>query len=224
VRWSPWTSDLLVPAPPDFRTITPLFHVWEQGEPIVRVYNSRFGENEFNPGRAGAGVRGRFHFFPDAADKLVPVLYGSELHEGAIAETIFHDVPVRSPVRTVAETRLNEVTIVTLEPRRDLRLVELLGFGLRRLQLEPGDLTATHPTAYPQTVLWAQALHRSFADIDGLVWMSKQFNAACALILFGDRVRQADLAVARSALPLRAGPGRKLVDEAANRAGIVIVA
>ncbi|MBA2672037.1 MAG: RES family NAD+ phosphorylase [Gemmatimonadetes bacterium] len=213
----------MVPAPPDFQTVTPLFHVWEQGEPIVRVYSSSFRENEFNPGRSGAGVRGRFHFFPDAAAKLVPVLYGSDLEDGAIAETIFHDVPVRGAVRTVAESRLDEAAIVTLEPRRDLELVEQLGFGLRRLQLEPGDLTATHPTEYPRTVLWAQALHQTFADIDGLVWMSKQFIAARALLLFGDRVRQADLAVARPAMPLRAGSGRKLVDEAANRAGIVIV-
>jgi hypothetical protein len=213
----------LVPTPPDFEIVTPLFQVWNQGEPIVRVYNTRFRENGFNPGRAGAGVRGRFHFFPDAAGTLVPVLYGSDLDDGAISETIFHDVPVQGSVRTVVESRLDEAAMVVLEPRRDLRLVELLGFGLRRLQLEAADLTATHATEYPRTVLWAQALHRAFADIDGLLWMSRQFNAARALVLFGDRVRQAELVVAKPALPLRAGPGRKLVDEAANRAGIVIV-
>lgn len=101
-------------------------------------------------------------------------------------------------------------------------------FGGLRVRIEHaappiGTVNCRYATEYPRTVLWAQALHRAFADIDGLLWMSRQFNAARALVLFGDRVRQAELVAAKPALPLRAGPGRKLVDEAANRAGIVIV-
>lgn len=42
---------------------------------------------------------------------------------------------------------------------------------------------------YPDTALWAQALHRQFPDVDGLLWMSRQRDRDHALVLFGDRLR-----------------------------------
>lgn len=213
----------MVPAPPDLDATPPLIHHWPQGAPIVRVFNPAYPPNSFNPGQPGSGVRGRFHFFPDAAGTTVPVLYGADRDEGAISETIFHDAPVKGRLRTVQESRLAHVSITTLRPERDLRLVELFGFGLRRLEITAQELTDTPPTAYRRTVPWAEAFHRALPDADGLVWMSKQFNAAKALILFGDRVQRAELSVVRVPLPLLVGPGRDLIDHAANQAGITLI-
>lgn len=212
----------MVPSPPDFRQTPPLVHTWHEGEPIVRVFNHAYRPNAFNPG-TGGGIRGRFHFFPDAAGAVVPAMYGSDHEDGAIAETVFHDVPLRGPGRVVLESRLTSLSIVALLPARELRLAELLGFGLRRYQVTPEDLTSTDPVEYPGTVRWAEALHTSFADLDGVVWMSRQFNSARALVLFGDRVSRDDLHVVAPPLPLVIGPGRMKVDDAANRAGITIV-
>jgi hypothetical protein len=191
---------------------------------MIRVFDSRFPENSFNPGRGAAAVKGRFHFFEDANGVVVPVLYASNMKDGAISETIFHDVPVQGTLRSVDESRLASVSIVTLRPERDLNLVQLHGFGLRRLQLQPGDLTSTEASEYRDTIRWAEKLHHTFADIDGLVWMSRQFNSAKALALFGDRVEPAELAMVKAPMPLHIGPGRVLVEEAANRAGIIITA
>jgi hypothetical protein len=212
----------VVPAPPDFRTISPLFETWHRGAQMVRVFNPRFLPNEFNPGRGAAIAKGRFHFFADTRGGVVPVLYAASMDDAAMSETIFHDVPVQGATRSLDESRLKQASIVTLRPERDLNLVQLHGFGLRRLQLQPGDLTSTEASEYPQTVRWAHTLHRSFPQADGLVWMSRQFNSAKALILFGDRVQSAELSVADTPVPLYAGPGRTLVEEAANRAGIII--
>jgi len=212
----------MVPSPPDLRRVTPLFATWRRGAPIVRVFNHDYPPNAFNPG-TGGGVRGRFHFFDDAAGAVVPAMYGSDQDDGAIAETVFHDVPVRGAARVVLESRLTTLSIVTLMPARDLRLVELLGFGLRRLEVRADDLTSTESADYPATVQWAKAFHAAFADVDGLVWMSRQFNAAKAVVLFGDRVAADDLQLLAPPLPLAFGPGRTRVDDAANRAGIAIV-
>jgi hypothetical protein len=189
---------------------------------MVRVFDSRFLPNEFNPGRGTAIAKGRFHFFTDARGSVVPVLYAANMDDGAMSETIFHDVPVRGATRSLDESRLKPASIVTLRPERDLNLVQLHGFGLRRFQLEAGDLTGTEASEYPQTVNWAHQLHQSFPVADGLVWMSRQFNSAKALVLFGDRVQSAELSVADTPVPLCLGPGRTLVEEAANRAGIII--
>jgi hypothetical protein len=214
----------MVPPPPDFRRVTPLFHAWPAGEPIVRVFNHDHLPNAFNPGKGG-GVRGRFHFFEDSAGAVVPALYGSDQEDGAIAETVFHDVPVRGDHRVVLESRLAPLSIVTLFPARDLRLVELLGFGLQRLEVRAEELTSTEASEYVSTLRWAAAIHAAFGDVDGLVWMSRQFNAARALVLFGDRVKSVELEIELVAppIPLAFGPGRIRLDDAANRAGIAII-
>jgi hypothetical protein len=212
----------MVAAPPDFQTATPLFEVWARGEPMIRVYDHNFLPNGFNPGRGAAVAKGRFHFFEDKGG-VVPVLYASNMEDGAISETIFHDVPVRGNPRSIHESRLESASVVTLRPERDLKLVELHGFGLRRLQLHPGDLTSTESVEYPQTVEWAKKLHHSFPAIDGLVWMSKQCNTAKALVLFGDRVQSTELAVVSAPVPLQRGPGRVMIEAAANRAGVLIL-
>lgn len=210
----------MVPAPPDFRAVTPLFETWASGRVIHRVFNHAFQPNAFNPGK-GAG--GRFHFFAGPAAAVVPTLYGSDQEDGALSETVFHDVPVRGPGRVVPESRLHPLSIATLVPGRDLNLVQLLGFGLKRLEIGAEELTSSEAAEYPHTVAWARALHAAFPDIDGPLWMSRQFNAARALVLFGDRVESAELELAAPPQPLSIGAGRLKVDDAANRAGITII-
>lgn len=210
----------MVPAPPDFSQVTPLVESWPRGVAIHRVFNHAFLSNAFNPGK-GAG--GRFHFFTNAAGAVVPALYGSDQEDGALSETVFHDVPVRGPGRVVVESRLHRLSMARLVPNRDLRLVQLLGYGLKRLEIRAEELTSTEAAEYLNTVRWARALHGALPEVDGLVWMSRQFNAARALVLFGDRVAAHELQIFGPPVPLFIGPGRLKVDDAANRAGIAIV-
>ncbi len=212
-----------VPDPPDFTAPTPLTEQWPAAQEFVRVFAHKYHPTEFNPGSGVPSPRGRFHFFAAAPGRVVPILYGADQPFAALAETVFHDVPIRNPGRVVFESRLAPLSMVTLKPLRDLRLVQLHGFGLRRLSIRAANLTDTEAAEYPRTTEWARALHAAMRDIDGLVWMSRQFNSAPALVLFGDRVRSTDLAVAVPPIPLWTGRGRDLVDRAANAAGIAVV-
>lgn len=212
-----------VPEPPDFAVKRPRLFAWKSGAPLYRVFDTKRGPASFNPGASPAEVRTRFAFFPDSRGKTVGVAYAAESEEGAICETVFHDVPLTSTPRQVLASRLGPLSLVALRPARDLSLVELLGSGLTRLAVRADHLTATGANTYPKTVAWAKALHAALPDVDGLVWMSCRFNTAKAVVLFADRVSASDLAVVGTPLPLVSGAGRRLVNEAADHADIDIV-
>jgi hypothetical protein len=204
-----------VPVPPD--VLDPRLAVWPTDQPFLRVHQVAFRSAQFHPG--GSGVRGRFHFFPDATGIVVPILYGAEDEDTAIAEIVFRDIRSGG---VVLRPRLAGLAISEVRPKRDLRLIELHGYGLKRLGLHPNELTSTGPAEYAGTVAWAKALHASVIGADGLVWMSHQFNTRRALMLFGDRVSERDLE-GGSPLPLIIGAGLDVVEHCANQAGITIL-
>ncbi|HEX9986536.1 MAG TPA: hypothetical protein VGF69_24980 [Thermoanaerobaculia bacterium] len=105
---------------------------------------------------------------------------------------------------------------------RDLKLIELYGYGLQTLNLTAEDLTATAASEYPATVLWAKALHAAVPEADGIVWMSRQFNTSKAMMLFGDRVESGAL-TSLEVHPLASGEGLDLLRHCANEAGISIL-
>jgi len=153
----------------------------------------------------------------------VPVLYGSAALDGAFSETLFHSVPVRGPKRAVRRGSLKSMLISTLAATRELMLAQLHGYGIGRLGISRGELIETGPNRYSQTVLWAQALHACNQRIDGLVWVSRQHDTSLSLVLFGDRVRRAELAIVEPPLPLYPESGFAMVQEAAEKAGIGVV-
>lgn len=175
----------LVPPPPD--PFEPVLETWPAGLPLWRVHPLRRGAAEFNP---GMGEPTRFAFF---GSPVVPVLYAGANPEAAVAETLLHDLGGTGgflPHEIYRGRVLSEV-----RPIRDLTLVQLHGGGLIKLGLEAQQLTATTAAHYPETVAWAQAAHRGVATADGLVWMSRRWNSARCVMLFGDRVAGADLEV-----------------------------
>lgn len=210
------SSDLPVPDP---AALDPLTQAWPPGERIVRCHDSRFGATEFNPGVG----RGRFHPFRTAAGHTVPTLYGATSLNGALSETVFHEVPVRGPFRTILRPGLKPMLVSTVVAVRELRLAQLHGFGLRRLGVSRAELIESDASYYGEAVRWAQALHACDGRIDGLVWVSRQYDTAFALVLFGDRVVRRDLRIAEPPLPLYAEPGFTRVQEAAEQAGITVL-
>lgn len=208
-----------LPFPPDPSALDPLLQIWEKGRPWLRCHNVAFGATEFNPGLG----RGRFHPFSDPDGHPVPTLYGASDLDGALSETIFHAVPIRGDRRAIRSSALVPMVASKLIANRDLVLAQLLGHGLRRLEVLRSELIDSEMDAYPRTVLWAQALHRSRPCIDGLIWVSRQFDTAQALVVFGDRVRRADLTVEEPPLALAVVPGFSEVQRAAEEAGILII-
>ena len=217
------SSDLVstggsLPAPPDASTLDPLVEVWPRGRSFVRCHNLRFGPKDFNPSFG----RGRFHPFQDASGNFVLTLYSADRIEGALSETVFHDIPVRGPLKVVRRERLKSSGLSVLAPRRDLSLLQLHGFGLHRLGISREELIASPPRHYAWTALWAQALHTCRPEADGLIWVSRQHDRSLCLILFGDRVSREDLRVIRRPRPLETAAFEH-VERAAAAAGILIV-
>jgi hypothetical protein len=67
------------------------------------------------------------------------MLSGAGDVDGALRETVCHDVPIRGR-KQLAHAQLVYRLVVALVARRDLLLVDLTSDGLRRLGLIRGDL------------------------------------------------------------------------------------
>lgn len=209
-----------VPAPPSPFTLDPLLLPWN--EPLLRVYDISFGAREFYAGNAAN--RGRFHpFHPGRSRSNLPVLYAASDLDGALSETVFHDVPMKG-TKHVPHSKLLHRVAIALAPTRTLNLVDLSTPGLRRINLTRSELIESDPRSYPDTARWAKALHDAVPDADGLAWMSRQHDTSRSIVLFGDRVRTADLHVDPFAHPvvLATGAGFEAVSATATRAGITI--
>src|SRR5262249_27382848 len=149
---------------------------------------------------------------------VVSTLYAADLPQGALSETVFHDVPVRGEGRRVLRRALVPMVRSPLTPIRSLQLVELHGAGLRRLRATHGELIESRSRQYPRTAAWGQALH-DLADHDGLIWRSRQFNDSFALMLWGDRVSRFDdleVDLDDAPLPFYAGAGFDEVQQLAD--------
>ena len=208
-----------VPAPRAPELLDPLITVWPAGQVMRRCHTSTFGATEFNP-----RVRTPGRFRPIRTGKrAVPTLYAADDASGAISETIFHDVPVDAVDKRVRVGRFDTTLLSTIAPRRELALVGLHGNGFHRVHASRAHLIESEADCYPQLASWGQALHDCAAQPDGLIWRSRQYDDAYAVLLFGDRVRRADVVVVEPSLPLALGRGLEIVEELAEQAGITLV-
>jgi hypothetical protein len=199
---------------------SPLVRIWPKDDPIIRCYKGTMGAHEFNTTNASRRFRP-----VTSKGVIVPTLYGADLVEGALSESVFHDVPVRGKGRRIQRKALVQMIRATLIPTRDLQLVQLHGAGLDRLGVKHEELILSSARQYPRTAAWGQALYDG-GDYDGLVWRSRQFNDSYSLMLWGDRVdRFTDLKLDTSTAPLSlwAGAGFNEVQQLANDRGITVV-
>lgn len=184
----------VVPPPPtDRSTLEPEIETWDIGTTLFRGHDSGPHGRRFNPKYGG---RKRFSFFPDEKGHNVPVLYAGRTIEVAIAETLFHDLPTVKGATLLAdkEPKYTEYSYSKMFTTRELRLAALHSWGLRSLELKNHQIIDTDAREYPDTVKWAEALHsRADLALDGLTWMSRQFNREQSVVLFGDRVKEDDL-------------------------------
>src|SRR3954465_7643726 len=189
--------------------LDPLLMSWPTGEVIDRCCDVHRccdvprgsdvhrGCRNFSAGNATHPGR----FQPCTADRRrtpLPVLYGAGDVDTALSETVFHDLPIRGS-KHLAHAQLVHRLGVALIARRDLLLVDLTSDGPRRRGLTRGELIESDSRSYPQTAAWARALHDHAERVDGLLWASGQRDTGRALLLFGDRVKASELALAPGA-------------------------
>lgn len=166
---------------------TPIAFRLEASTSLYRIHSNQSGRaaNVFNP---GIGQRTRFGFFDTPT---VPILYAAETQEGAVCETVLHDVPVEGGMITADE--YEDLVMSRLILNRDVSLVSFMDTGLRALKVQAEDITATTAARYNDTVGWAWAAHQ--AGYGGAVWMSHRCNTDRAFVFFGDRVSPEELSI-----------------------------
>lgn len=213
-------SRLRIPAPPSpFPpvTLSPI----AAGATLHRTHAASLRPAQFNP---CLGQATRFAPVHDTGGACVPTLYAAATREAAAFESIFHDIEPKARFKTVPLARVEARTVSEIVPRRDLALARLFAPDLKAWGVARGRLIDTPKSTYGATALWARAIHAAHAQVDGLVWTSRQCDPDLCLILFGDRIGEADFEVADSR---QVGGDPELLLQLRGygaRAGIAIVA
>jgi hypothetical protein len=207
----------LVGPPVDAIDVT--FSTWVAYRPVVRVCSTEFPPNTFNPGLSP----GRFRPFPPPPATPIATMYGSNSGDGALGETVFHDVPTTGGPWDVPRASLYGQVRTVLIPLRDLSLVDLTNWAHKALGVDGRALVDCEPTEYPITARWGERLHDLPEAPDGIYWRSRQFDSAFVMLLFGDRVGTNELHVVYDeTVALWQGEGLRLVLDAAQRANVTI--
>jgi hypothetical protein len=196
------------------------FFEWSAQRPIIRVCRASDQPNTFNPTAAPGRVR---PIDTAVAGQPVPTMYGANRADGALGESVFHDVPTNAPW-TIPRAALYGRLRAVLIPQRPLRLVDLTGWAHKTLRIDGRRLVDCDPAEYAITARWAQRFHAQERAADGLYWRSRQFDRSFAFMLFGDRVAETDLnPVYDETVALWQGEGLEEVRAAAELAEITIV-
>ncbi|QEE43614.1 RES domain-containing protein (plasmid) [Rhizobium sp. WL3] len=164
----------------------------KSGTELHRNHLSSFGATQFNPCLGQATC---FAPFNDRSGKCVPTLYAATSREAAAFESIFHDVDPAALFKSVRLSTVERRSVSIIAPKRNLMLASLFAPDLKAWRLSRTDLIETPKSTYAETVLWAQAIHASSADVDGLIWTSRQCDPEQCLILFEDRIAEVDLEI-----------------------------
>lgn len=174
---------------------------WGKGKSIFRVHRSIYKADQFNDSRKGDA-----RFSPliiHSRGEAVPTLYAGTTVDCALMETVFHDVPYRSELKTVSKaTYIKGMLCSSLTVRGNLRLIDLSSVALHKLGVAPSDLIQTEAANYPATRQWARVLYEQNTNAQGLIWTSRRDDHARALVLFGNRVRPGTLRVGKDEFPL----------------------
>ena len=172
---------------------------WGAGEIMYRVHDAVYAVDSFNPSQIG---NARFSPIRDSAGEVIPTLYAATTPQGALMETIFHDVPYKPGFKRISAGRLEGKLSSTLVFLPDFQLIDLGRIGLRRLGVHPHDLIDTTKAHYPETRKWAESLYAAYPQAQGLIWPSRQDDHARAAVLFGTRVGASELRPAGISIPL----------------------
>ena len=192
-----------------------------------RVYESKWGYDEFHPGSGGDS---RFAPFKDSAGTPVPTLYLAESDVAALLETVFHDLEPTGR-RLIYEAHLRERSIVTVALPKPAVLLDLRDPELARLGVARSEVASSPSEHYACTRAIAAAAHGRPDAVQGIVWHSRQTELASlppaqVVVLFGDRFghgRGKRHLAGTGATGLVASPGRDVVDQIAVDLGATIV-
>jgi len=192
-----------------------------QGQILHRVHLQRYRADQFNPGQHG---NARFSPICNAADQPVPTLYASTTLDGALMETVFHDVSHAAGFKPFVREKLTALVHSTIQIEHALQVVDLSSVALRKLGITRRQLIDTDKDQYLATRQWAAAIHQQCPQAQGLCWVSRQDDSARAVMLFGDRIADGNVSLhGDSRSLLDDGTAYDAILDLANRIGVTIV-
>ena len=206
-----------VPPPPNPFTVTVYTTLLPKGSRLHRIHSCNYPGNTFNP------TYSKLNRFSPLFDRgeVVPVLYAASSQEASIFETLFHDAHVKGAKHQTLPLKALQKHYGTWMTARELKLATLHAPDLARFGMTVDQLTATNAMYYPQTARWAEAIHQTHPDIQGLEWTSYRAGPDKAWMLFGDRLSSADLQPSGNAVLIQHDAALyKLVVECGQRVGI----
>lgn len=161
-----------IPDPPaDFHTRTLPILTLPAGTPLSRIHLRTRGALYYGP-RTDPARRGRW----DAPDDSFGVCYLAETAHLAFAETFLRDLALEE----IGSATLGERSLALVHPVRDLRLAQMHGAGLHRMQATAAVVQAS----YDRTWAWAQSIHGHPARVDGVRYRARHDDDSLAVAVF----------------------------------------
>lgn len=210
-----------VPSPPDKLEPAPNIENLDEGVFLHRIWHKKFAANAFNPGK---GAPTRFAPINTPKGEAIPTLYAGSTRECAFHERLFHDVPLEGSLRNFHLNQLSGLMYGTVAPARALRVAKLFRPDIALWNLTRDQIVHTESDAYLMTARWAEAIHRDYPQVDGLVWTSHRCDPDLAFVFFGDRVSDSDLTPTADARLI--ATDAELLDDLrayAKRSGILLI-
>lgn len=167
--------------------------------PLHRLHPATYEPDQFNPTDKG---NARFSPVRDAGSAVIPTIYAAETFECAACEIILRspDTPATNPktntptLQIVSPDDFKDYAHSELRSTQALKLVDLTIKGQRRLGVDHNALLAGPKSTYPKTRAWAEKIHATCPEAQGIIYSSFQYGVDGALVLFGDRVADGALA------------------------------
>ena len=155
------------------------------GRMLHRFHMNKFQATDFNGTDKG---NARFSPIRNTLGEIIPTLYGGSTFDCAGMETVFRDMTYEPPPKYYQKAKLAGFMYSNVLVVEELSVVDLSSKALRSLNITRNELIDTEKNMYPTTRLWAEAIHASVPDAQGLRWISRQDDTAEAVVLFGDRI------------------------------------
>ncbi|MNF36187.1 RES domain protein [compost metagenome] len=189
------------------------------GTKMWRVYKSDYAEAGFNPGRGDS----RFSPINNVDGQKIPTLYAGESIDAALMESVFHDVPHSGDLKTYSISKFDGQMISELTLTQDVLMAKLHGPALRSLGIKEADLIHSEASEYQNTRAWAEKIHASEPNAQGLKWKSKQAGGL-AFMFFGDRIDGNAFSVSTPGTPLTKSPATiKRIEHLVDEMGVQLV-
>jgi hypothetical protein len=153
-----------------------------------RIHPGSFAPEAFNA--SGLGNARFSPLFESAPPVPVPTMYAAATLDGAIMETLLHNVPTPSEgfIYDLQADIDRGIVASQISVTVELQLVDMTSVGLQNMGMLQSQMFETEQGDYERTRRWAAWLRREQPLAQGLAWMSRRDNSAMAVVLFEDRI------------------------------------